>query len=55
MTTTGYALRVLSRILLNAVYFILPRARFQDFAVPYVRLCYFVTKRLGIKLERDGV
>lgn len=51
MTPAGYAMRVSSRVVLHAIYLITPRARYQDIALLYSRVCYSVAGRLGIKLE----
>ncbi len=53
MTNVGYALRVLSRIPLYGLFFLVPRRRFQDFAVPYARVCYFAARKLHIPLEKS--
>jgi SAM-dependent methyltransferase len=52
MTPIGYALRVSARTVLHGLYLITPRDRFQDLAVPYAKLCYFVARKLKIKLDR---
>lgn len=55
MTPPGYIMRVSARAILYGIYLILPRQRFQDFAVPYARLCYFITRKLGIKIDKEHV